>query len=81
MLARILKVYTEALTVLGHAYHPGGLSTTLLSQVCILEMAPTVRMVGRTYILSPIQGQGRSHQLHGSKEGQAMLMGSQWPSL
>ena len=35
--ARILKVYTEALTGFSHVFSPDGLNTTLLSQSCILE--------------------------------------------
>ena len=51
--ARILKVYTEALTGFSHIYHPDDLNSTVLSQGCILETAPTM---GRTY--TPRRGEG-----------------------
>lgn len=47
---RTLKVYIEALIGFGHIYHPDDLNTTLLSQGYILETAPSVGMMGRTYI-------------------------------
>ena len=34
---RILKAYREALTASGHVFSPDGLSTTLLSQGCVLK--------------------------------------------
>ena len=37
LLARILKVYIEALTGLSHIHNPQGLNNTLLSQGCVLE--------------------------------------------
>lgn len=47
---RILKVYIEDLTGFSHVYYPDGLNDTLLSQVYVLVMAPTVGRVGSTYI-------------------------------
>lgn len=44
-----LQVYIEALTGFSYVYHPDGLNT-LLSQGCILEMAPAVETVGERYI-------------------------------
>ena len=48
------KFNIEALTGFSHVYHPDGLNNTLLSQGCILETAPTVGTVDRTF-----QGQAR----------------------
>ena len=48
--AKILRVYIEALTGFSHVFSPDGLDSTLLSQGCILETAPTVGTVGRMYI-------------------------------
>ena len=45
---RILNFYVEALTEFSHIFHPNELNSTLFSQGCVLEMAPFVRMVGRT---------------------------------
>ena len=50
LLTRILKVYIKALTGFSHIYRSDCLNNTLLSQGCILEMAPFVRTVGGTYI-------------------------------
>ena len=48
---RILKVYIEALTGFSHIFSPGGLNNSaFLSQGYILEMAPSVGMVGRIRI-------------------------------
>ena len=48
--ARILKFYIEALTGFSHVFSPDGLNNTLLSQGHVLERAPMVGTVGRTYI-------------------------------
>jgi len=47
--ARVLKVYIEALTRMRYI-HCQMVSINLLSQGCVLEMAPTVGTVGRIYI-------------------------------
>lgn len=57
--ARILKVYTESFIASNHVYHPDGLHNTLPLQTVSLETAPTVGMVGWTYI--PSTGDGGRH--------------------
>jgi len=47
---RILRVYIEALMGFSHIQSPDGLNNTFLSQGYILEMAPTMGRVSRTYI-------------------------------
>lgn len=42
----ILKVYIETLTGFSHVYHSAGLNNTLLSQVCVFEMAASMGIVG-----------------------------------
>ena len=54
--AEILKAYTEALTGFSHIFSPDGLNNFTLSQGYIFGKAPTVGMVGRTYI--PRTGEG-----------------------
>ena len=54
--ARILKVYTEALTGFSHIYHPHGLNTTLLSEGCVLGQLLTWGWQTK----HTFQGQGRS---------------------
>lgn len=48
--ARILRVYTENLTVFSHVCSSDGLNHTLLSQNCILGTATSMGTVGRKYI-------------------------------
>lgn len=60
-LARILKVYIEALTGFSHVFSPGGLRTASLSQGSILRAASSVDKEGGRLI--PGAGTGvRSHQ-------------------
>lgn len=47
---RVLGLYIEALMGSRHIECPDGLNNTLLSQGYVLEMAPTVGTVGKTYI-------------------------------
>lgn len=42
LITRILKVYIKALTGFNNVCNPNGLSSTLLSQGSIFEMAPSV---------------------------------------
>lgn len=53
---RILKIYREDLTWFSPLFNPDSLSNALLSQGCILEIAPCVGMMGKTYILSMEMG-------------------------
>lgn len=73
---RVLRVYIEALMGFSHIQSPDGLNNILFSQGYILEMAPTMGTVSRTYIprrgerlrslqfpncLSPAWGSTRGH--------------------
>lgn len=69
--ARILRVYTEALPGLSHAIYPYGLSATLLSQSCFLEVALAVGNVPKIKegvrnlrAESSLKVSQRSHPLH-----------------
>ena len=59
-------------------FGPGGLNDRLLSQGCILEMAPTVGLVGRRHI--PRTGEGAEEplialvQLEGQQTGSHVLL-------
>lgn len=82
-----LQVYTEALTRFSHIYCSDGFNNMLLSQGCILEMAPTVGMVGRVYV-PRIGEKVRSLWLPGaalgSTRGHVLLMtcsNNEWISL
>ena len=44
---RILGFYTEALTGSSHVFHPDGPNNALLSQGCVLYVAPGAGKVGR----------------------------------
>ena len=48
--ARILEIYIKTLTGFNHVFSPEGLNNTLLSEGCVLEMAPAMGMVDRRYI-------------------------------
>ena len=50
LLARILKVYREALMGLSHAHCPDAHSNTLLSQDFINEVTPAIGRVDRMYV-------------------------------
>ena len=57
--ARILKVYTEALTWTSHVHRQDGLKNTVLSQGCVLENgSPSVGMVSSMYIPRIEEGMG-----------------------
>lgn len=60
--ARILKFMLRTQQGPVHRSSPDGLNYTLLSQSCILEIAPSAGTVGRIYIPSPGEGR-RSLQL------------------
>ena len=55
---RILKVYIKALMGFNHIFSLGILNNTLLSPLCILEMAPIVGIVGKMYIPRTRNGWG-----------------------
>lgn len=44
---RILRLYIDDLLRFSHIFSPVGLSNTLLSEGCVLQVAPSRRMVGR----------------------------------
>lgn len=48
--ARVLSVYIEATPGFSCVHSPDGLNSTVLSPGCILEVAPTVGIMGRKYI-------------------------------
>lgn len=60
------KVYEETLTGLSDVYHPRGLHSTLLSQGCLLEMAPAPGKESGTIIQVP------------GRDGIPPVIGSSW---
>ena len=47
---RVLSVFIKIVMEFGHLYSLAGLSNTVLSQSCILEVTPTMGIVGRKNI-------------------------------
>lgn len=71
----ILEVYIEALTEFSHILSPDGLSNTLHSQGCVLEIAPSTGMVGRMYTLE-------THPIAQVQPvGQPKVTSSWWPPI
>lgn len=76
LLARILKVYIEALTGLSHVDHPDGLKTTFLCQGCVLGAASGNRE-GKKYTYSKDRGGiGEPPITHIQLVGQPVVMSS-----
>ena len=54
---RVLSAFINTVMEFGHLYSLDGLSNTVFSQSCILEVAPSMRIVGRKNI-SGMGGRG-----------------------
>ena len=75
--AKVLRVYTEALTGVSHVFSPDGLNIWL-SQGCIFEMASAVGIVGGANNPRTVEG-ARSLRLRGPAHWSTLLTSSRPP--
>ena len=76
--ARILKVYTEALTGFSHIFSPDGLNNTLLSQCFILENISHCGNSGQNAYSKDRGGDEQPPVACAQPPGQPAVMSSQW---